>query len=400
MKIAILGGYGDVGTAACRFLLSLNITNLTELRIGGRQAIERQSQHQAQLSSHLQNSQASDDIVLSYHNVDFQQADPQQVNSLDTFIDGCQLILNCAGPSHLIGDKVAKVAANNKVIYVDVAGDEPLYAQLDHADYQQQGQIAILSAGLQPGLTGLFPRWLAEQAFADVETLECYFGVRDKFTAVAAEDYLQAATEQASALSGAAWQKGDIVSGALTRQTAVTLPFFTEEVTTLPMLNAENIRCAESLKLSYGAWYNAIAGKHILNTFNCIHGISRDEAIAALCRASELDLAGRQAYATMLVQMSGDLNSEAKDSQSQQVRTAVLQSARGGGNALLSGAMAAITVKAALNGDIKAGVHYCAQALSPTTSINELEQIGALSVLTILETSIEAMVSLEEEGAI
>ncbi|WP_445354151.1 saccharopine dehydrogenase NADP-binding domain-containing protein [Microbulbifer sp. EKSA008] len=366
MTIAILGGYGDVGAAVTGYLQSLE---LGAMRIGGRNA------HKQPLSS---------DSVISYQTVDYLDA-----ASLDQFVSGCEVLINCAGPSHLIGDRVAKVAAQVGAAYIDVAGDEALYEQLDGSYYQSHGLTAVLSAGLQPGLSSLLPRWLAEQEFSQVESLISYFGLRDRFTDVAADDYLQGANEQHSKPL-AAWRNGRRVSGILKRRSDVELPFFPESTTVLPYLNSEGERLAQDLSLSDGDWYNAVSGSYILSAFNTAHGFSRDEARAALCRASELDLAGRDPYALMLLQLTGKYNEQ------ERTRTTAL---RGTGNADLTAAVAAVTTMAVLRDEIPPGCHYCAQVLPPALAMERMSKIGALSFLTTLETSIEDMVCLEE-GAI
>ncbi|WP_444917209.1 saccharopine dehydrogenase NADP-binding domain-containing protein [Microbulbifer sp. JMSA003] len=366
MTIAILGGYGDVGAAVTGYLQSLE---LGAMRIGGRNA------HKQPLSN-------SSDISC-------QVVDYRDVNSLDQFVSGCKVLINCAGPSHLIGDRVAKVAAQVGAAYIDVAGDEALYEQLDGSYYQSHGLTAVLSAGLQPGLSSLLPRWLAEQEFSQVESLISYFGLRDRFTDVAADDYLQGANEQHSKPL-AAWRNGRRVSGILKRRSDVELPFFPESTTVLPYLNSEGERLAQDLSLSDGDWYNAVSGSYILSAFNTAHGFSRDEARAALCRASELDLAGRDPYVLMLLQLTGKYNEQ------ERTRTTAL---RGTGNADLTAAVAAVTTMAVLRDEIPPGCHYCAQVLPPALAMERMSKIGALSFLTTLETSIEDMVCLEE-GAI
>ncbi|MFS1522809.1 saccharopine dehydrogenase NADP-binding domain-containing protein [Microbulbifer sp. 2304DJ12-6] len=366
MTIAILGGYGDVGAAVTGYLQSLE---MGLLRIGGRNA------HKQPLSSNS---------VISYQTVDYLDA-----ASLDQFVSGCKVLINCAGPSHLIDDRVAKAAAQVGAAYIDVAGDETLYEQLDSSYYQNSGLIAVLSAGLQPGLSSLLPRWLAEQEFSQVERLTSYFGLRDRFTDVAADDYLQGANDQHSKPL-AAWRNGRRVNGVLKRRSDVELPFFPDTATVLPYLNSESERLARDLSLSEGDWYNAITGSYILSAFNTAHGLSRDEARAALCRASELDLAGRHPYVVMLLQLTGKYNGQ------ERTRTAVL---RGTGNADLTAAVAAVTTLAVLREEIPAGCHYCAQVLPPASAMERMSEIEAFSFLTTLETSIEDMECLEE-GAI
>src|SRR5205814_5469640 len=98
---------------------------------------------------------------------------------LRDFVAGCQLVLNCAGPGKLV--RAAAIAAGAD--YVDVMSGNPGRTTLP------EGRVAVLSAGLSPGLSGLLPGLLADglDAVEDFEAAYCGLGV---FTESAAMDYL------------------------------------------------------------------------------------------------------------------------------------------------------------------------------------------------------------------
>ncbi|UMP06861.1 hypothetical protein [Amycolatopsis sp. EV170708-02-1] len=285
-------------------------------------------------------------------------ADVRDEKLLDRFAEGCQVVVNCAGPVRLVGDRVARAAARAGAGHVDASEPEG----------PSVGGTAVIGAGLQPGLTGLLPRWLARREFDAVHGLVAYLGVHDRFTRTAAADYL-AGAGHGEAL--AAWRRGRR-SGVLTRRTDATLPFFSGEVSLLPYLNTENMRVAEELGLARGDWYTAVSGEHVRAAFDRTHSLGRADAVAALCRASELDLVGGEPSVVLMVCMDGVRDGEPL------TRTAVL---RGRGNGEMTGALTALAVLAVLRREVPPGRHFAADVLDPQDTIARLTGCGVAEPL-------------------
>jgi len=366
MTIGVLGGYGDVGAYAARRLLSFG---LGPLRIGGRNA-EAARRFAEELSSRA---------------VEHQAVDFQDDASLRRFVAGCRILLNCAGPSHAVADRAARAAMEAGADYVDAAGDDALYARLAEDEHRGRQRVAVLSAGLQPGLTALLPRWAAHRSFSEVHSLLSYFGVLDHFTEVAADDYLQGATDGVSEPL-AAWRDGRR-SGVLTRRRNVEVPFFPGPATLLPYLNTEGERLAASLRLARGDWYTVLTGQYILTAFDRARSLERREAVAALRRASLLDLAGRDPHVVLLAQLDG-LHDGAPVT-----RTLVV---RGRRNSELTGTMAALATWAVHLGQVPAGRHFAGAVLEPSWTVGRLRESGAVTTLEVLDGSIDALRATEE----
>ncbi|MFJ8911682.1 hypothetical protein [Amycolatopsis sp. NPDC102389] len=273
--------------------------------------------------------------------------------SLDRFAQGCRVLVNCAGPAHLVGDRVARAAAHAGAGHVDASDPEGAAV----------GGTAVIGAGLQPGLTGLLPRWLARREFDTVHGLVAHLGVLDRFTRTAADDYL-AGAEHGEAL--AAWRRGRR-SGVLTRRADVTLPFFPGEVSLLPYLTEESAKVAEHLGLDRGDWFTAVSGEHVRAAFDRVRSLDRADAVTALCHASELDLAGREPHVVLLMRMEGVRAGHPV------TRTAVL---RGRGNGALTGALTALAVLAVLRREVPPGRHFAAEVLDPEVTIARLGECG------------------------
>lgn len=372
--LAVLGAYGDIGREAARAWLRLRTAAglPARLRIGGRDG-EAARRMAAQLREAAQGAE-----------IEAVAVDLFDEQALRAFVAGSRVVLNCAGPSHRIGDRVARAALAAQADYVDAAGDDALYALLDPEVYLRTGRRALLSAGMQPGVSALLPRWLAARIAAP-RRLRSYFGLNDRFTAVAADDYLHGAGDGSSEPL-AAWRERARRSGAGRRQSDATLPWFAGTVTLLPYLNREGERLARALDLDDGDWFSAIEGRHVLAAFDRAHALPRAEAIALLQQASALDLAGRRPQAVLLCQL---------DSERAQV-SALL---RAPGNAALSGGFAAVAALAA--SDVAAGRHYAAMALDPATAMQALRDCGAVSLLQTFDGPIPTPVDQAiEEGAL
>src|SRR5713101_3338745 len=144
--ISILGAYGVVGRSAARLLHRWGVGRL---RLGGRHV---------ELARRL----ADEDLGGE---ADAQEVDAYQSEQVRDFCAGCRVVVNCAGPSFRILDRVAVAAFGAGADYVDPGGDAPVYGRLIADEWTRAGRTALLTAGMMPGLSGLLPRWLAGQGF-------------------------------------------------------------------------------------------------------------------------------------------------------------------------------------------------------------------------------------------
>lgn len=87
----------------------------------------------------------------------WQQVDIYQADSLKAFCDRCEVIVNAAGPTYQIEDRIAKMAALCGAKYVDVFGGGKLERLLTPTKGKN-----IIGAGCVPGLSGILLRYLAE----------------------------------------------------------------------------------------------------------------------------------------------------------------------------------------------------------------------------------------------
>jgi hypothetical protein len=347
--IGLLGAKGAVGQAAVEELRALKVG---ELRLGAR--------HPADTPNSA--------------NMTFVDLDDD--SSLARFCADCRVVVNCAGPSHRILDRVAVAALSAGADYVDAAGDDPVHDLLAGWTSPAGERTAIVSAGMMPGLSALIPRWIAGHDFDHLDRLTAYVGGLDRFTFAAAGDYL-ASLSNGYGTSLAAWQHGQRVTCALEPLRDVHVPFFTGPVTAHPYLSVETERLARALSINEVSWYNVFVEGQALAAVNRLQaslhsGADLASAARELVAASELDVAGRTPYQLLLFQLDGQAQGSTR------TRSVML---RASDSYRLTGCITAHATAALLAGEISAGVHYAADVLNPQTVVEHLQGRSGVALL-------------------
>ncbi|KAF1007471.1 MAG: Trans-acting enoyl reductase [Luteibacter sp.] len=353
IDLAIVGAYGDVGRQAVRHWLRLRNGTSARLRLGGRDPDALRG-----LAAPLRDAG---------HAIETAVVDVFDRRSLDAFVADARVVLNCAGPSHRIRDRVAVATLRAGTDYVDAAGDDALAQALPAP--QGDGRRVLLSAGMRPGLSGLLPRWLALD-MPRPRRLTSHIGVLDRFTVAAAGDFLAAGSEGDSTTL-AAWRDG-LRQRTLRRLDDQQVPGFPGPVTLLPYLDREAERVARATGIREGDWYSAIEDGKVLSVFERAHTIPCNEAIAMLRLASAVDLVGRQPRVSITMQLDSD-----DDSRGVRVQA--------GGNGSLSGAFAAVASDAVARGATPVGIHHAADVLDPSATIACLRALHVFDAFVVVE---------------
>jgi hypothetical protein len=365
-RIGIVGASGAVGAECARLLAK---SGEVRLRLGARRP-ER---------------------IARGLTEDVQALEVQDTPALERFCAGCRVVINAAGPSYELLDRVARAALAVGAESVDPGGDEPLLACLADAGVAEQGRRAIVTAGMMPGLSGLIPRWLAQTGFDEPRRLVAYVGGRDPLTPASARDYLASlgATRKGSL---AAWRDGRCEARALTALTQVELPFFPGRVSAFPFLGPETERLAQALGLREVDWYNVLAGKHIGAALARSQGAMSGQgdlgaAATALAAAAELDLCDGPAYQLMVVRLAG-----LRAGRERQV-TLVL---RARDAYTLTANVATLAALAVLRAEIPVGVHLASEALSPRL-VERARRFEAVELFECIEGDVVSGASEEGE---
>lgn len=364
--IGIIGGYGEVGHHAC---LTLQQYGIGPLKIGGRNPEKGKAKQSDVLPGAI-----------------WELVDVEDDESIARFIAGCDLILNCAAPSHRYSRRIAKICLQHHVNMVDAGIDNDYHSNpLETGD-----NIIVYAAGATPGFSGLFPVWFSQQ-FDKVHSLLSYYGTSGQLSKAGAEDYLEGSLHSNN-VPRAAWRKG-IVPNVLSRKSGVEIPFFPGEVTLFPLFDDETQLVAQRLELENGEWYAAVEGEKsiaALDSASFEYKANPKAMIEKLCFAVEMDTLGRSPYFILMVQLTGESESQEK------TQTAVYEV---GKIIPFCGKIAAIIVKAVLDGKLKPGLHHTASIKDIDYVMDHLEKTDSNHTIQIIDHSIEEL-SVEEEGTL
>ncbi|GAB3456756.1 saccharopine dehydrogenase NADP-binding domain-containing protein [Streptomonospora sediminis] len=354
--IGIVGASGAVGAAAARRLHSLGHTRL---RLGG-----RRMEPLAELAGELGPGAAA------------VRADADSPESVAAFSAGCTVVLNCAGPSYRILDRVAAAARSAGADYVDVTGDTPTHQRISAAE-PAPGSAAVLSAGVLPGLSALLPRWFA--GTRGLEGLRAYAGGLERCTEAAAGDLLLSlpgAADSAAVFGAAlaAWRDGAVAPRALRAADGARAPHFPGPAFVQPFLTEEARRLAADLGLRDLEWYNVHPGERTRAVLTSAAGRpGRDplEAAARLRRAADLDLAGHTPYYQLVYHLTAP---------GPRHHTLV---ARFSDSYRTTGHVGALATDAAARGLVPRGVHHAADVLDPAAVVAALFADPAAGTLVL-----------------
>ncbi|WP_404937114.1 saccharopine dehydrogenase NADP-binding domain-containing protein [Pseudomonas sp. JDS08PS003] len=363
--IGLVGAYGNVGRQVAQLL-----AGHVALRLGG-----RDPQQAEQLNQQLGAC------------AEVRALDLWDESSLADFCAGCALVINCAGPSYRILDRVARVALAAGADYLDVGGDDPLHERL--AGQVPEGRRVLLSAGMLPGLSGLFPRLLA-QSFQRVDEMRCYAGGLGRLSATAAEDFLLS-LGNGFGQAQCGWCEGQVVRSTASAEQHLERDWLpVAGVQAYPYLSTEQQRLFSELQVPHGQGFNLFEGGQLAAALQRIQGSAPEarhcpQNVAALVQASALDVAGRHPYQLLAVEVDG-----LRDGRQQQASAWL----RAGDGSRLTGSVAAFC---ALHWQLlPQGLHYAAQVLDAEACLEQVCQWLPDTRVSLGHSAGTPLVELEE----
>lgn len=220
-KIGILGYSGMTGTCLLKLLGSTY-----KLRLGSR------------------NSSTS----RVGENLEYRRTDIYNPKELEVFMDGLDVVINCAGPSYRIRERVALAAAKYKVAYIDAFGGEPV----QKAVCNLEGKF-VIGAGSFPGLSGLLPLWLAKQhQLEQVDSFSMISMNHENSSFCAAADLILTSMEQFGK-SGYYYRDGELTPVEHIKGEWMG---FDDSSYYNEYINTETIQVAKQLKSKEAHWIN------------------------------------------------------------------------------------------------------------------------------------------------
>lgn len=345
--IGLIGGSGTVGRTAA---LRMSAAGLGSLRIGGR---------------NLDTATAvAEECVGSAEPVRLNLADEAD---LEEFCSGCSVVVNCAGPSYLVLDSVARTAFSVGADYVDIGGELPAADALRAADISPE-RTAVFSAGAMPGLSGLLPRLIT--AGQPLRRLETYIGGVARFTPLSAADGLLTRGDRFGEAM-ASMQDATIASNSVSPLRDVQLPGFPRPVQAWPYLTTEAQSLGRIPGVAEVRAYNVFASDRLTRVMT--HAWAQlsaspdhDELAPFIPSIVDATVADEDEFGSFYVMLFTGRPARGHD---RGVTRVVLRAEDSYG---LSGSVVALATERILRGEFSPGVHLAAEVLDPIYAVQWL----------------------------
>lgn len=174
-NIGIIGATGQIG----RILLEISMDLQNIKIIAGSRNIEK-------IKSKYSNSDKLEIVKVNVYNE----------KQLHSFVSKCDLVVNCSSPASELSVIIARICIEKKVDFIDLSGDMDLreYA-INNKDVITKNKIRIvLSSGLHPGFTEIFPKFIAQKYKENIAIRE-FFCCCGEISKMAAKDFIHGIKE-------------------------------------------------------------------------------------------------------------------------------------------------------------------------------------------------------------
>lgn len=253
-RVGILGASGKIGFMVCEIL-----------------------QHQYEIKGGCRNYRS---IFDELENFKWEEVDLYSSESLKMFCTGCDVILNCAGPAGTIKEKIAVVAGNLGIPYVDTA--DIILTDNEARTALPEGGIYVGGAGYVPGLGGLILKYIAACEYEQLDRVKCYQGGKQHFSEIAFTDIILGALS-GSGKGDVYYRNGRILTERNTNGFKAKFPGCTEEVFTKSFLSEEMLDAAKRFGVRELHWMNMVSDEKmmslIMDSFQIVMTKERQNAL-------------------------------------------------------------------------------------------------------------------------
>lgn len=349
--IGVLGGTGRVGSECLRHL---EANSSCELLVGGRRTPPAES------------------VPGTFERVDVFDA-----TSLARFCSRCSVLVNCTGPASLVRDRVALTALQHGCHYVDPGGYTPLFTGLNvrMQEIRDRHLTYLLTLGILPGLSEIFPVFVARTDFDRVEFFECSAVGRDRWTYPSAWDIAWGVGNIGHGEAPVYYEHGKRkLAGLLTSARRVMFPEPVGRYTVFRLMRDDLQQFVEAAGIPdahvYGNnWGHWVSLATVLVRLLRWYGSEKrlDRAARLIMRAAALDMHGKQPGFMLHVRMGGIYKGE----QRQVERTLFFEDTY-----RASGLCAAIGARLVAEGRVEPGVFRAAQMPHPEIFMELFQEQG------------------------
>ncbi|MCR5529286.1 MAG: NAD(P)H-binding protein [Saccharofermentans sp.] len=300
------------------------------------------------------------------------RTDVDDPDDIRNFMEGCDLVINSAGPSEKLSLKVMDAALQSGVSLIDV-GHSGCYGEVRSL---RDGQQMIYGCGAVPGLIGIIPRRLSED-LDHMFSMNVNISLREDLTFTAARDLVTA-----SELPDG--------KGAGIRAKTENIPLIGDEVYRYQFTDEESDAVDKLVGVRTSSWYMVRDTDDYEKLFAGTYA-DKDEMARTLCHLYRISMEGRDDHLKFVIETEG-----MKDDRPVTM-TAYMHGISG---SVVSARTASAVAMALLDGCIDETVPVRAALLKDPDIVWEYAlKVEAFDVFEIYPNSLDEMTS-EESGEI
>ncbi|WP_294350085.1 saccharopine dehydrogenase NADP-binding domain-containing protein [uncultured Clostridium sp.] len=297
------------------------------------------------------------------------EVDIFNLKALKEFCNKCDIVINCAGPSAKVLNIVADTCIDLGKDYIDVSGDKDIYNSLVNKakDIEDKNILCLIGAGAYPGLTEIFPPFVANKYFDNVEKLEEFFAGCGQFSENAAYDIVSS-IEKDQGYGMCYCRDGKLEKIKDNLHSSYELPTPAGKLDVYPVISDEFIRGISRSNIENAYFYNTYPNKDILMQFITIKMMEqykteeekRESAKALSQKYSE----GNLEYTMYIIEASG-----IKDNEKLRIKASLYYEDNWN---KLTGVIAACTAILICNDNTKRGYFYASDIIKEDLLIEKL----------------------------
>lgn len=286
--------------------------------------------------------------------------------ALADFCQQSDVLINCAGASYVNGEKIAKIAAQLQVPFVDPSGESFLEEKIDSVKNQN---IFVLSSGYFPGMTGLLMRFLCQSFDAPHEL--CGLSIAEEIPSRSAiEDFIL------TNIAGFGVALNYFENERLQRDDTEKFEIIkNKEYTFQNYYTVELDRLVKAFHLKKANWYNHSFGNNITQKMQKAviifgqKGRSEEytEVIDEIIEIFAKNSKNKSPFSFMRLQTKG-ISSNKKILKKIEIKSKY--------SSEISAVIAAYTAKTILDTDLKNGIYYAMDVIDASSLLKVLPNFG------------------------
>lgn len=198
--------------------------------------------------------------------------DLEDSEALDEACEECDLLINCAGPSDEIKDRIAVRCIEKGKKYLDVAGGKVLKEKIEQNMTVGNNCCCVLGAGIYPGLTEVFAAAVARK-YPSLKELKLYFYGNSPLSETAAYDIVAGMEDSSGGMCYVKDGKAVKISGIEKMGGEKQPPF--DHLVTMPVLGDEFREMAFKEKIPEACFFHSFSDNKELMDFVMIKAMQK-----------------------------------------------------------------------------------------------------------------------------